>query len=378
MLEGRDDLPGQHSAVVGRRSELGSLVLKGPLLHTKSSELEQAGLAVPAPLDASVHMEDGHPTVHAARPVSTGGARGAMVVGSAVDLTWLGVARHEVAGKPVDGLRWWPWDAFERWLVDRTIEDATPIWTLNGRAETEATYPMRLERCTHPVNEETRVHVRIDDGRGAAGTNLNARVAAEGQLFTTRRVIFNEELESSLVVWLDDDRGATTGTDWLTIGGERGLARVEAADLAEPVMPTEVARRIAESGRFRLVCLTPALFSRGWVPDWLENQGGRLRGALPGRRGNSPGPIVELEAACVERPIAVSGFRLGAGAGGLEAPARRAAPAGSVWYFRLANDSGDAAGVLAERLSAWWWDSMSDDEDDRKRGFGLAAVGTGF
>lgn len=70
------------------------------------------------------------------------------------------------------------------------------------------------------------------------------------------------------------------------------------------------------------------------------------------------------------RPLVVSGWDLKANR---PKPSRRAVPMGSVYFLRFPE------GWDGDRIARWleevWFQNLSDEEQDRKDGFGLAAVG---
>jgi CRISPR-associated protein Cmr3 len=108
-----------------------------------------------------------------------------------------------------------------------------------------------------------------------------------------------------------------------------------------------------------VVLITPALFEEGWRP--------RLAPGTP--LGPAEGVTqVRLVAACVGRPLVFSGWDL---AKQQPKRTRRAAPAGSVYWLQL---SGPPAARCAWIQRAWA-QAASDAEEDRRDGFGVAAIG---
>jgi len=97
--------------------------------------------------------------------------------------------------------------------------------------------------------------------------------------------------------------------------------------------------------RARVVLLTAAWFADGAAPE-----------ALAGAR---------VAAAAVGRPVVVSGWDLAAGGPKV---ARRLAPAGSVYWVETPGDPDE----WARRVHLT---EVSDGEQNRRDGFGLAAVG---
>jgi CRISPR-associated protein Cmr3 len=104
------------------------------------------------------------------------------------------------------------------------------------------------------------------------------------------------------------------------------------------------------------------------------------KGALPGWNGGAwpLGGAVQamVLAACVARPSVVSGWDLAADNGpgnpkGRPKPTRRLAPMGSVYFLELKGNPEDRRQWCEET----WLACVSDDVQDRRDGFGLAALG---
>jgi CRISPR-associated protein Cmr3 len=108
---------------------------------------------------------------------------------------------------------------------------------------------------------------------------------------------------------------------------------------------------------------TPAIFAQGWKPGWLNDQ---LTGS-PWKDG----PRLKLVGVSIQRWRAVSGWSLAALPNQPRGPkpVKRMVPTGGVYFFEV--DGGNAAS-----LAQGWLQPVSDDEQDRRDGFGLAAWGT--
>ena len=104
---------------------------------------------------------------------------------------------------------------------------------------------------------------------------------------------------------------------------------------------------------------TPAIFADGWKPGWLNQE---LQGKVPGTDVK-----VKLVGLSIDRWRAISGWSMAKPRG--PKPVKRYVPAGGVYFFEVVR--GDAA-----NLKNAWLEPMSDDEDDRHDGFGLATWGT--
>jgi len=141
----------------------------------------------------------------------------------------------------------------------------------------------------------------------------------------------------------------------LFLGGERRVAIAEEADGgAWPVCQDALAKSLAQRKRIRMVLVTPAVFSCGWKPGWAG-------GSPPGLNG----PKLTLKAACVPRREAVSGWDYATR--GPKA-VRWLVPAGSVFLF-------EAEGDTSALASEGWLAPVSDNDQDRRDGYGLAVWG---
>ena len=144
------------------------------------------------------------------------------------------------------------------------------------------------------------------------------------------------------------------------LGGKRRLAALEPEPEDRwPVPPPGWLERIRRAGRLCLTLLTPAPFSAGYRPGWLDDT---LTGSPPDARRLT----LRLRAAAVRRWQPHSGWDL---AGGRPRPTRKLVTAGATYWFDvLGNCDTDA-------LAALWLASICDKEQDRLDGFGLALPG---
>lgn len=156
-----------------------------------------------------------------------------------------------------------------------------------------------------------------------------------------------------------DDPGRV---DVATLGGDRRLAAVEATDASTFAIPSSLEDVFARGHKgLRVVVVTPAAFARGWLPDGFDRVDGGYRGRLPGIDAE-----LELRAAFVNRPLAVSGWDM---AKSRSKPSTRMVPPGSVFAFER-RDGGDFTRAHARAL---WLAAMGDRQD---QGFGAIVPGT--
>ncbi len=167
---------------------------------------------------------------------------------------------------------------------------------------------------------------------------------------------------------------ALDGRD-VRLGGQGGTVRFARVPEAEGLMAR--LRRLPRGTPtrwLRWTLLTPALFMKGWLPNWLDGAGrvmlpfeaverrvGETREAWRRRARTEwkPFPTARLAAARIDTPIAFSGWDALTHA----KPTELAVPAGSAYLFRC--DTAEEAARLAELLH------LRTRSDLGEKGFGL-------
>jgi CRISPR-associated protein Cmr3 len=331
------------------------VIVQGPLLAELCSNcgVVRQWLA-PAPQDAVfLRAEEDRVTLKRLlpRPLEAGEAMDSLGEKGLVPLGFQGA---ETYGKPPKGIpSFWNWSDFEAWL---TAPEDRPEIDLSA---------FGIGRL--PV--ETRAHLAIQPGE---------RVGIDGMLFQTSGLRFLQDGEARLsprrfALSLRCNEATVGGRDLsleeqiAPLGGERRLARWSPASEQWPRMPEEIREKIVASRRARLFLLTPAIFKSGALPAWNSSRWPLGR------------PVVaSVRAASVARPAVVSGWDLAAKnepdkPRGRPKPTRRLAAAGSVYFLAL-------QGETEEDIRRWcdetWLACVSDAEQDRRDGFGLAVLGT--
>lgn len=334
--------------LAGRAEPLLQVAVRGPILM----ECGALRPLAPAPADALLLRDDSNTSrLRALRPIS-------LPEGASTSLPEehrpIGLEKERaLAGKPArDAPRWWAWGSLEAWL--------TKPRDLDGE---EADEFLRGGLASLPVDR--RVHVEQGPGE----------TAEEGMLFATSGLCFSTRADDApgipdrdlgLLVEVEDatleGRARTIREGLAPFAGERRLVhwrRLEADPWPAP--PAAMVSHVARPGRsccLRLLLLTPALFAGGWRPN-LE--GGPLSRAVEG-------VSVRLIGAAVGRPTTASGWDFARRA---PKASRRAAPAGAVYWLELEGDAA-ARSAWLERV---WMSNVSDEAQDRRDGWGLAALG---
>ena len=293
---------------------------------------------LPAPGDA-VGLETGSEDESTFRLARLGWRRNALTSGEFTDhpddLELLFLERGG-GEKGVSPPRYWEWPRYLDWLED-------PVG-LCGEQD-------RRTLGWDAGELEQRTHVCIDRGTQTAsegmlfslGHRRFAKLATDRKLSTAVRF--------ALVAQTDLD-GIEAGT-W-PFAGERRLVQLQRQEGAPPQPTDNLIRAIVRDRRARILLLTPAIFAKGWRPEWILEERDGLR--------------VQLRAGTVRRPLSISGWNF---ARRRPKPARRAVPAGATYFLSFEGEE-DAIESYVRRH---WWQTISDDAQDRRDGFGLAVFG---
>ncbi len=226
--------------------------------------------------------------------------------------------------------RYWNWRQFEQWLLSPQDGEVT------------------LAHLGHtgPAQEE-RMHVSIDPAM---------QTAAEGALFQTRGLEFTRKENWSRLALAVETDALNLKAGFAPLGGERRLVSWRLSSQSLPSCPAALRADTIKHRHCRVVLLTPAHFLGGSQLSWLISQ----------REGVTP----SLHAMAVNRPQIVSGWDLDP-KNNRPKPTRRLAPAGTTLFLRL--DGDDTS--IEEWIDATWMHCVSDEDQDRRDGFGLAVLG---
>jgi CRISPR-associated protein Cmr3 len=246
--------------------------------------------------------------------------------------------RPDAVGKPLSRPAWWTDDELAAWVR------GAPVAPNVGDARELA------------IRTQAHVSVSRDAGTAVAGALFTTEVR-ETVVRSATPARAHDEWSIAVRVTSDDDVDAWARTP-LVLGGDGRLGFAEAAphDLFAPpdlVAPSgDGAAAFPDVLGLRLLVVTPAHFSRGWLPDGFEFDGTGYTGSLPGLA-----PRVRLRAALVDRPTAVSGWDVAAG----QARAtRRLVPSGSVYFVtRVDGQAFGGADALRLWFACWGADTAS-------------------
>lgn len=248
---------------------------------------------------------------------------------------------EDIKGKPAPGPRWWSWAD----LIKFRNSEKLDLDTLEKNGWS-------------PHADEVRTHVGIDQ---------QSYAAESGRLFQTSGLVcwqcpdkkqrhdIQDKFPHSHIGLIGCIEGSIT-SGLITLGGERRLSAIQKATTTLwPVQPDELAAEIQQAGGLTLTLLTPALFTKGWHPGWLDD-------SLKGAPLEINGLLLRLRSAALERWQPHSGWDLVA-----QQPraGRKLVAAGGVFWFEICK-------ATPEAIKALWLAHISDDTQDRLDGFGLA------
>ena len=288
---------------------------------------------LPRPLDIVLSKEgDSLPEVWQIRPIEMAAGSGANMP---IDGLLPAVPDTEKDFKPEKLDAFWSLELMEQWLANG--RDGFRL----DKGETLATPP-----------KDERTHVKINPDTGASD---------EGMLFSTTGLDFVCRDGSAFQVGgaaLEVGFGEMPGLGNFTapVGGERRLASFEVYNDGSDFWS---ARDIRLTDKLRIVLATPAVFSKGWLPGWIDEK--TLEGEVP-----NASLKVRLVSAVTGRWQPLSGWSYEDEAVGPKA-LRYAVPAGSVYFFeRLGGEV---------KLEDLWMRSVCDAPQDQRDGLGLALWG---
>ncbi len=235
--------------------------------------------------------------------------------------------------------KFWYWCKLAEWLLEAKDIDELTVSQLGHNGP----------------QEEIRTHVKIDPENQTAN-------AKEGLLFQTRGLEFIHAKEGfseskRLAIALETEVDITSGL--APLAGERRLVawNKSSQEFPFPQLLPSIAEKISQTGACRVILLTPGYFENICNPTYL----------LKGTELIKP----ELKAVAVARPQVISGWDF---AQNSAKPTRRLAPAGTVFFLKFEPQSDKEA--IKKWVESIWLNSVSDDQQSRLDGFGIAILGT--
>jgi len=200
---------------------------------------------------------------------------------------------------------------------------------------------------------EHKVGVKIDRG---------SRTTQEGYLYSAAHIRMDDGY--GFLIYVENDGDFLPDEGYLRLGGDTRTAHFEKleGDLLHSLC--EDIKQSVTGNYLKFVLLTPAIFEKGWYPDFLNVENGSFTGDFNGL-------TLKLSSAVLGKPIYCGGFDIKR-----KHPKamKRAVPAGSVYFFEVINSNGSSLPEFAARNS---FTSVETNEYYKKQGFGIALIGGG-
>lgn len=307
---------------LGTPSDPKNFVLQHFQLARKTNDDDCEILLAP-PADLSI-AEDEHGKPHARRALPTMLTN---AIASSSPLPMQPILAESVRSKPAGGY-WLTQSGFARYLQGGTPQSDELI----------------------PSSELWRMDERI-----GVGLSSDTRSVENGKLFSTQAIIFQPGIGFIATV-----NGATAPTSGLLrFGGDGRAVAIQARTFTPPQADLAA---ILHSGKLKIILQSPGLFTQGWLPNGITQDGNSYRFDLHGVRG-------KLVSAAVPRAEVISGWDL---ALWQPKPAQRVAPTGSVYWL----DEVQATAETLRKLAAQGlWSESCEDVTRRAEGFNRLWLG---
>jgi CRISPR-associated protein Cmr3 len=329
---------------------LKAIEVRGPFLECEGT------LYFPCPLDFLTEQEfsgSGEKDKKEEKTVSGLAVRPEEEISGGTDLPLPGLLPACVKDgdfKPKATPPFWSATAMSRWLFEKNPQN----------------FSLRESECLSGPAKDERTHVGIEPGSGASEdsllfstTGLDFRAKRGGKISQMTAAIDADTQNSGYKRHLEQ---ICRSSELWPLGGERRLAEWRGEkNEKKGWSPSE---KPDGAARLRMVLATPAIFSKGWLPGWIDENS--LEGVIPGSS-----VAVRLVSAVLGRWKPISGWNYEKGKHGPK-PLRRMVPAGSVYLFEII---GNREGGRLFDWETLWLRSVCDDEQDRKDGFGSALWG---
>ena len=246
---------------------------------------------------------------------------------------------NDIKGKPASGNNWWSEQHMLTWLLGNTPEVAIDDLGWQG------------------PKLDYRTHVTITP---------DTLAAEDSQLFQTQGLDFAPVKKPDNGGWHNQHYGLLihlpkhqVSNDFRRLGGESRTVAMLEQQQGWPALSTELIEKLSKANKLRLILATPALFTHGWRPDWIDKD--TLTGSPPEFEGKI---TLKLCAFTAPRWEPLSGWDLAAWK---PRAIRRMIPAGAVYWFDILEGKNN--------VHQLWLHPISDQQQDRHDGFGLVLPG---
>src|SRR3990167_1901978 len=234
-------------------------------------------------------------------------------------------------------------------LTPLWLKTESPIEEVNGFLSLQA---MSTYLGGNVPNEIVKSEVLYQkDERVGIKKHRTTKAAEAGALYSVEYFRFKEDVGFAVEL-AGVEKFPPEGL--LRLGGDQRSAFYRESLFSLPDVEM-VKNKIKNTGQFKVVFLTPAIFDKGWMPDWIDRKSGI---------GTVNNITLKLISAALGKPVHIGGFDL---VKKTPKDMKKAVSTGSVFYFQLKK------GSIDEVFNIFWLKSISDEKQNE--GFGITIIG---
>lgn len=237
----------------------------------------------------------------------------------------------------------------------------------------ESTYQKILNK-QELDNEPYYQDLVISEGKTGIGRDKQTYTTQEGELYTMNMQRFNTQKykKCSIVVTYEGIELPKSGL--LKLGSKKAFAYTteEITGTLHDFIPPP-SQEYIKNDIFRLCLITPCIFQKGWIPNWLDEH--TLEGNVPDTNLR-----LKLVTASIGKPMLLGGFNMKAKNGkGFPKAVYKMVTESSVYYFKILQ------GTYQEVVEKFHFKSISEkscskeanslDNNTAKKGFGITLIG---
>lgn len=221
--------------------------------------------------------------------------------------------------------------------------------------------PLKFRPLKDFARSEPKIGIERDYKTSTSKDNMLYRInmsRLQSQFLNTKERKALSEL-GFVVDYQCDEKLSANGL--LKLGGEgKSFTYEQSCHNPDPLAPKKdmevLKQSIRSSGAFKLYFATPTIFDQGWLPKWIDNNT---------YKAEYSSLSFELITAAVGKPISIGGWDMKKN---MPKPTRQAVPAGSLYYFKVSDQS-----CVDTIVKTFHYKNISDYQ--AAEGFGLCFVG---
>ncbi|OOP55638.1 MAG: type III-B CRISPR module-associated protein Cmr3 [Candidatus Brocadia carolinensis] len=202
-------------------------------------------------------------------------------------------------------------------LVPLWLKTEIPIEEVNGFLSLQAMSAYLCGNVPDEIMKSDRLYKK--DERVGIKKDRTRKAAATGALYSVEYFRFAKEIGFAVELG-GVEKFPQEGL--LRLGGDHRSAFYQESSFSLPDKG-KVKNKIKDTGQFKIVFLTPAIFDKGWLPDWIDTESGI---------GTVNNITLKLISAALDKPVHIGGFDI---VKKTPKDMKKAVSAGSVFFFSI-------------------------------------------